>query len=233
MRLNRPLRRPRALLCGFVLVAFSSGPTRAQPPDPLPALEFSENSVSVRSASSGGRLVLFGFAHDEQQYVMTLRRWEEILENSDQSGTFTFDLGRSVPPASIWVAVDLQTGESAVVTPGGLPPRQLVVAAQAIAPRLQALDVDVPMLDVLLVRPGVGATAVGAWGLRVGDGGASDEDDAQDGTLRAALDGMWSVADSAAPPLELLEGDVLVLVDTLNLRIVVLRLAAGGGIPQW
>lgn len=214
------------------LATLGTGPARAQPPAAPTVLEIDESTVNVRLASKGGNVVLFGFAHEEKDYVTTLVRREEILEDTDRDGKVSLDLGYPVPVASIWVGIDLQTGDSGVAAPAGRPWRELVLPPPAIAPNLRALDLELRMLEVLLVRPGVGASAGGVWGMRVGDGGEADEDGEQDGTLRAALADMWSVGDSALPPAELSEGDVLVLVDPLDLRVVVVRLAAGGSIAQ-
>lgn len=165
-------------------------------------------------------MVIFGFAHETEDY-MTLVRREEILEDTDQDGIYELDLGRPVPFASVWVAIDLATGESAFAAPEGLPVRELSIAPKLIPATLDRLDVPLSMAEVLLVRP-----ATGAWGLRVGDGGASDEDGSQDGTLRAALASLWSVGDSPAPPGKVATGDVVVVLEPQTLNLLIVRLGA-------
>jgi len=87
-----------------------------------------------------------------------------------------------VPLRSIWFAVDLATGETGVATPPDFPLLEMDLPGEAIPAALNRLELRRRFAYLLLVRPGVGA-----WQLRVGDGGESDEDGEPDGTLRAAL----------------------------------------------
>jgi hypothetical protein len=223
----------RALvLCVAALAVFRADLGWAQSPSPAMVLVVNESSVSARMASRGGKLVLFGLAHEEKNYITTLVRRDEILEDTDQDGVVSFDLGRPVPVASIWIGIDLQTGDSVVAAPTARPRRELPLPVRVFAPNLRRLDLDLRMAELLLVHPGLGGAGAGAFGLLVGDGGESDEDGEQNETLQAVLADMRSLGDSPVAPLELLAGDVLVVVDPLDLRVLVVRVAAAGGIAQ-
>lgn len=219
-------RRPSIPL--LTLWAFSVSiaclPSLAQTPPPAvpaPVLELGEQNVSVRLGAPGGSVVLFGFAHRERDFITTLLRYEEILEDLDGDGLVGINLGEALPPASFWVVVDRISGSSAIAAPPGFKLREISLPARWIPSTLDRVELALSLAEVLLVRP-----AVGAWRLRVGDGGESDEDGVADGTLRAALAGMWSLGDSPLPPERLQTGDVVVVIDTQNLQIAVVRLAA-------
>lgn len=220
---DRRLSTPLLALWAFS-VSFLGLPSLAQAPPPTvpaPVLELGESSVSVRLGAPGGAVVLFGFAHRERHFITTLLRYEEILEDRDGDGVVGIDLGEALPPASLWVGVDRVSGSSAIAAPPGFTLREISLPKGWIPETLDRLDLALSMAEVLLVRP-----SVGAWGLRVGDGGASDEDGAADGGIRAALAAMWSLGDSPLPPERLQPGDVVVVIDTQNLQIAVVRLAA-------
>lgn len=90
-----------------------------------PEIELEASSVIVHGVPRGHSAVLFGFAQDVQHFVITLRRWEQILEHGD-SNDLTFALDRPVPQTSIWLAVDLTTGLVGVAAPEGMPLRELL-----------------------------------------------------------------------------------------------------------
>lgn len=186
-----------------------------------PAMEVDGTAVQIAIPSPGGRLILFGFAQEERHHLLKLVRYEEVLYDLDGDGLVALELPGGVPEASVWVGLDPDTGDDAVAAPGGRALRELVLPATAIPDTLDRLDLTMPMAEILVLRPGVGV-----WGMRAGDGGASDADLEADGTLRAALAEMWPVADSPLPPATWAPGDVLVVVDPQDLRLVIVRLTA-------
>jgi hypothetical protein len=72
------------------------------------------------------------------------------------------------------------------------------------------------VVELLLVRPGIGA-----WGLTVGDGGASDGDGDRNGAIRLALAALRPVLLAPAAPSAVLPGDALVVIDTQTLQFAV------------
>lgn len=219
-------RRPSIPLLALWALSLSlSGlPSLAQAPPPAtpaPVLELGEQVVSVRTGMPGGTVVLFGFAYRERDFISTFLRFEEVLVDLDQDGLVRLDLGQTLPSASVWVGIDLASGNSTVAAPPGFAMGEISLSKRKIADTLDRVDLTLPMAEVLLVRP-----SVGAWRLRVGDGGDSDEDGVADGTLRAALAGMRSLGDSPRAPERLEAGDVVVVIDTQTLQLAVVRLAA-------
>lgn len=219
--LHRP--RTRLVSLGTLVVLLAVVPVDAQAPPtaPEPTIELAESAIVVRTGTPGARVVLFGFAHRERNFITTVMRHEEILDDFDQDGVVALELAEPLPGSGVWVAVDLGSGRSAVAATPGLILREISLPKRWIADSLDRLDLELPMAEFLLVRP-----TVGAWGLRAGDGGASDEDGQPDGRLRAALAGMWNLGDSPLPPQRLQPGDVVVVVEPQSLRFTLVRLTA-------
>ena len=107
---------------------------------------------------------------------------------------------------------------------GGLPPPGDGPAGQTRSrPRSTGSTWSAASPISLLVRPGVGA-----WQLRVGDGGASDEDGEPDGTLRAALSSLTPVKEGGPPPPERFSPrDVLLVIDPERMESAAVRIGAG------
>lgn len=189
------------------------------PAGAAPAITFEASGVTVSGLTPRGRGVLFSVAREVERYATTVVRREEILADEDGDGTASLALEKEVPFKSVWIAVDLESGESVAAAPAGFPLREAELPPRAIPAALNRLDLERKLVHLLLVRP-----KTGAWGLRVGDGGASDDDGRADGTLRARLGRFWSVGDTPPPPERLAPGDVLLVIDQETLEHIALRL---------
>jgi hypothetical protein len=208
------------LLLSLVLPALAF----AQPPSspPGPAITFDKSSVSVAGVSPKGQAVLFGVAREiSEDDVATIVRRSQVLADDDGDGVVKLDLGRDVPLRSVWVAVDLATGQVAAAAPEGYPLRRVdwrgvgIVRGNSRADRVEDART---FAEVLLVRPGAGA-----WQLTVGDGSERDDDGAADGKLAAALDRMTPVAGTDPPPTRFDPKDVVVLIDPNRLELTVVQ----------
>jgi hypothetical protein len=224
MQLVRGLTRTLSLL---VLAYLTLPPLQAQespaPPATPPVLELGENTVTVRNVPPGGGVVLFGLAHETRQFITTIVRREQILRDADGDGSEVLELAQPLAVTSVWAAVDLQSGAVATVTPAGFPLNEFELRSGAIPAALNRVELDLPMAEVLLVRPGVGA-----WGRRAGDGGASDRDGDTDGIIRLALAGMWSVGESPPAPERFAPGDIIVVINPQTLGFAVLPVEGPG-----
>ena len=196
----------------------------AQPPSSPrgPAIAFDKSSVSVSGISLKGQAVLFSVAREiSEDDVATVVRRSQVLPDDDGDGVVKLDLGRDVPFRSVWVAVDLATGQVAAAAPEGYPLRLVnwrgvgIVRGNAHADRVEDART---FAEVLLVRPGTGA-----WELTVGDGSAGDDDGAADGKLAAALDRMTPVAGTDPPPARCDPRDVVVLIDPNRLELTIVQ----------
>lgn len=174
----------------------------------------------------GGQAVWFSVAHERGEWLTSLVRRDDIVLDDDADGTVSFAVESGVPQLSVWAVVDLASGRFAVAAPDGTPLREIDFPGNSVTrgPRggLEVLENRGEYLEVLLVRPGSGA-----WGLGVGDGGASDSDNAPDGTIRAALDTMRPLATSDAAPAEFRAGDVVIVVAPHTMEIWATTLGGG------
>jgi len=131
-----------------------------------------------------------------------------------------------MPRRSMWVAVDLASGDFATASPPGFRLLNVSWHGHGIEHRNDGRDQveDArPFAEVLVVRPGLGA-----WTLRLGDGSPADADGKPNGRIAAALDGMEPLAGSPAPPSTFVAGDTVLLLDPNAMEMTVVRV---GGKP--
>jgi hypothetical protein len=205
------------LLC---LAAVVSLPAAA-----LPVVQFEESSVTATGVTPGGAVVVFGVAKELRGFLVHQERIDAVL-TAGADGVAVLARETPVPAQSVWAVVDLATGELALGAPEGSELREIPFPAAALAADLRALQGRYESLDVLVVRPGAaGSEGLGAWGLFVADGGERDGDGRQDRRLRASLSQLLPLGDSPAPPESLVEGDVVVAVDSETLQVFAARLA--------
>jgi hypothetical protein len=213
-------------LLSFLLPMIAIAAVAQQPPGPpAPAISFEKNAVVVAGITSKGQAVLFGVAREiAEDDVATLVRRSQVLTDDDGDGTVRLDLGKEVPFRSVWVAVDLATGQFTTAAPEGYPLRLVGWQGSGIergAARSDRVEDVRTFAEILLVRPGVGA-----WQITVGDGSSSDDDGAADGQIAAALDRMTAVAGTAAPPSRFDPTDVVVLIDPNRMELTVVQAGA-------
>ena len=202
-----------------MLLAFHGTAAAATPPK----LTFGVQGVSGSGFSPGGQVVWLAAARVvAEDYFLTLSRFQSVT-TADAGGVARYDLGRPLPPSSVWLAVDLTTGAYSLATPSGAPPRLAALPTLRVGTGATSDLVEDrrQQISALLVRPGVGA-----WELTVGDGGAADEDGAGDGHLQFSLARMNPLAQapantSSAPaaPDRLASQDLLVILGADRLEV--------------
>jgi len=186
-----------------------------------PRVSISGSEIDVEGIAPGGEALLFGVARATENYAITAHRTTMVLEDSDLDGTVTFDYGGTVPLRSVWLGIDLATGEHAEASPVGFSSRELPWPPQAIPAALNRLELDNALLQVVLVRPRAAAPsneAHGVWTVRTGDGGLADSDGTQNGRVRVELSDFKSVDGSGSPPKQVTPEDRLFVIDLLSLQ---------------
>lgn len=193
-----------------VIGAFLAGASLAQP-----AISFEEKAVVARGLPPGGQAVLFGIAREPQGFFTRVVRRQDLLP-ADASGQARLDLGRTVPPNSIWFAVDLGSGSFRSASPQGSGAKEIAIPGDAVrvgsSGRAGRLFSTIGFVEILYVRP-----SRGAWSLTVGHGGESDDPDSPDHSIAAALDRMRPLGSSPPPPNDFAPGDVVLVVDPRQL----------------
>ena len=185
------------------------------------ALKLEILDQTLIASSSQGNVVFFGVSREiDPDDVVTRRTLAEVRADEDGDGIVSLALDRPVAPTSVWAAVDLATGESALATPLGFVLQQGTWLGRGVGhsgpePERGTLQDERFQSELLVVRPGLGA-----WTISTGDGSATDEDGAADGATETALDRMTALESSSRPPEDFAEGDVLLLVDARSLEVV-------------
>jgi hypothetical protein len=199
----------RALLLGTALFAVAASGTAAPP-----TLTFTDDAVVIEGIGEGGRVAAFAVVRDITNFHLTFGRLDALLTDDDKDGVVEWKLERPVPLQSMWAAVDVESGEFAVATPGDYPLRRLAVPANALgASRREGVDALIAewraLVEILLVRPGEGA-----WVLTAGADVEGDEDDDRDnGRIATALEDLQPLGTSPPPPKRIAPKDVLVVMD--------------------
>lgn len=193
-------------------------------------LELTDSSARAVGATPGGEVAWLVLTRElNPQGGTDVHIVDQVLPDEDQDGAVALELGRAVPELSVWVAVDVTSGETAVTTPGRFVPE--VVEGRFDRP---SGGVELPMSRAvaLWVRPGLGA-----FRGRGRDGGAGDEDRTPDGLIALGPRGFDGPAgpppepgapeDLPVPP-AFRSGDVLVAVDAGTLAVTAFRIDAPG-----
>jgi len=204
----------KAFAVGLVLLA---APLAAAAP---PEISFEPDAVVASGISPKGQAVWFSVAREISRQSTNIVPRHAIGADEDGDGVVRLELGQEVPLRSIWFAVDLATGETGVAVPEGFPLLEMDLPGEAIPAALNRLDLQRRFAYLVLVRPGVGA-----WQLRVGDGGASDEDGEPDGTLRASLSRLTPVEEGGpTAPERFSPRDVLLVIDPERMESATVRI---------
>lgn len=183
------------------------------------ALRFEEQAVSATGISPGGSSVWLAVSLEQPEVYVRLVTRRQVLTDPDRDGEAIFEVLPVVPPRSAWIVVDVESGQVALGAPEGGRLRQRPMPEGAIhrlkGEGLDAVTVDGRRLEVLLVRPGVGA-----WGGRLGDGGPLDRDGLGDGKVALALVDLPNLAGGERAPTTLEKGDVFAVVNRETLDLI-------------
>jgi len=193
-----------------------------------PVITFAPQAVVVSGVTPGGKVACFSVAREISERTATIVRRPRLAEDDDKDGSVRLELDRKVPFQSIWVAVDLTTGESAVAVPDGYPLHRVDLPGRNLGHgggKPDWVEDDRGYVDVFIVRPGQGA-----WWGTVGDGGETDDDGAYNGRLIASLVRLHGVgASPPGAPQHFSPHDVVVVIDPNRMEVGLRQLAE---VPQ-
>jgi len=178
-------------------------------------VEFKPTQVVANSITPGGDAVFFAVARERVELGVSVRRWSRVAADDDRDGQVVLDLGGSVPIASVWAVLDLATGQCSIVSPpdypyGGSNPFPGGALQRGGGGRVIGLQLAAESLDILVVRPGVGAWRRGANDARPGRTPA--------GLLAVPVERLQPLGAAPEGPGPLATGDILIGVDPLFLR---------------
>jgi hypothetical protein len=228
----------RALLALGLLIVLSPGAASAVTPvslssgasaPPELAITFEESAVLAADLTPDGEALFFSLARIPLGYTQRVeRRVESLPVDALGEASYEIEVGGPVPEKSVWAVVDLSSGAFAIAAPGSffldespVPGNAFEVGAPGLLNRFRH---TFPWVDMVLVRPGVGA-----WTLRASDGGGQDRDGTANGRTVTALEDAEPVGVSPEPPDRFQEDDVLVVIDPRELRFYATRLIGPPG----
>jgi hypothetical protein len=190
-------------------------------------LEFQPAAVNVKGVTPGGSLVLFSVSREPAGHSARVVPWAALLIDQDQDGNVTASLETPIAPMSVWVAVDVATGLHAVATPDQAafplraftPPAGRLVTDARVFGGLRLLD-ERSELEMMTVRPGVGA-----WRLGAVEGGSADGDETPDGLLDVSFAGFEALGEATPKWPGFGPKDLLIGIDPRYLEVFVVRLS--------
>lgn len=185
-------------------------------------LDLAAGAARVSGLSPGGTAAVLSVWRERALGAGTrVHRIHLLAIDDDGDGLVTLDLSHPVPSGSVWIIVDLESGETTLQAPAASGLREMAVDPRRFARAMDRLVVDRSDIEVLAVRPGVGA-----WSLSLHDGGDIDGDRTDDGRITLALVDLEPLGETATPPPDSLEaGDVIALIDPRRMDAIAVRIA--------
>jgi hypothetical protein len=185
---------------------------------------FEEAAVVAAGLTPGGEAVFWSVGREPLGSVQRVVRHQGV-EVVDAQGEARFEPETgAVLLKSVWAVADLSTGAVAIGAPLGFVLREIPFPGNGFAVgapgRVNRLRHPKSALDLLMIRPGVGA-----WRLRAHDTSAKDRDGEDDDRVLTDLDDLEPFDPGGPePPERYLRDDVLVVLDPHDLAFYSTRL---------
>lgn len=184
------------------------------------------DAVVISGMTLKGQVALLGVTREiGEDDFHTVRRHLKVLTDEDGDGAIRYPVTEGVQLRSLWAVADLTSGDSDVVAPEKFGVRRVNWRGRGLERRhdgKDALDDRRTILELLVVRP-----QVGAWALRVRDGGESDADGVIDGRVQGILDRMEPLAASPQPPSVFRRDDLVLALDPAAMEITLVKVPEG------
>jgi len=210
-------RMTTALLLTFITLLFLALPLHAEL-----SVTFESSGLVVSGITPGGSVVVKGVARVPMGYYVRISRYYDLLTDSDQDGKVT--VPGDIPQKSVWAAIDPTTAQFVVAWPEGSPASVVSMQASPMtgdsAGNLTGVTFESGLADVLVTRNG-GLI----WEALVADGGGDDADGQSDGSVDIPMNALepQNTAIQYSAPVRYQTGDVVVLIDTEELTIQVVK----------
>jgi hypothetical protein len=184
--------------------------------EPL-SVSLTDSTVQVDSTPRS-TVAVVGVAQEPANYLWRIASRRELLLDDDGDARLAYTPPHGVAFRSIWIAVDVASGASAMAVPPGFIAEEMhelaVGSGKAVETVAKTLDISRGRVEILLVRPGAGA-----WSLSAREGGPDDRDGTPNNRLRVHLQRLLPLRlDYGAAPDALREGDVVVVLDANRMQ---------------
>jgi len=179
-------------------------------------LRFEPGAIVASGVTPGAKTVWMTVSHDPLAYRFRVITRTSAVTDDDNDGVVRLALDKPLRDESVWIVVDMSSGDRAFDTPRPEHVHRLPLPAASIHGkgngRRAGIDWAAKSMAFWCVRPGVGA-----WSAVLYDGEPDDGDGRFDGRLSSALPSMQAVDSDAAPPEDFRPGDIVVAVDLFRL----------------
>ena len=176
------------------------------------------DAVTINNVPSSGSIALFTVARTTRNRHIHLESRVEVLTDDDRDGTVQYTPENRTPLRSVWVAAELSSGAYAIAAHPDFPLYMQPLPAASLRKdstgEIAALELEIPRLLLLLVRPGKGA-----WLLRSAEGGAGDSDATPNRKLSMLFEHAIPVAGKEKAPANLKSGDFVAAIDPGQLDV--------------
>ncbi len=198
----------RALL--LAVLVLTALPTAAQL-----AVRYGAKSLVISGASARGDVVVIGIIHTNSKGFESIQTPQSI-EHTDAEGSVTVAVAR---PSfrSVWLIVDLRSGDYIVSSPPGYAVRRMPVPADAIDRTGHSLLHSFPSADLFIVRKGQGA-----WHARASEGSTQDPRDAR---FNVSVDHFKPVGATPPAPAVLVPNDIVMVFNAPYMEFWATKLA--------
>jgi hypothetical protein len=179
-------------------------------------VQYLAKSLVVTGASARGDVAVFSVSHTNFHDVERLYK-QESIERADANGAFTLI---AVRPSfrSVWLLVDLRSGDFVISTPPGYDIHRTAVPADAIDRSGVSLLLSKSTVDVFIARKGQGA-----WHARAGEIGS---DSPGSGRVSARIDHLKPIGSTSPAPPVLTPGDIVMVFDAPYMQFWATKLTA-------
>lgn len=192
---------------------------------PVAALQIRLDEAGAEAAgvTPGGEVAwLTVWRQPDELGVTRVTLLDRRVRDEDFDGAVRLEVEPPIARLSVWVAVDLATGEAAAATLEGVPLRWAPEGSVRLPERGPGVEVGLGRPEMMLVRPGVGAfRARGSDGAH-GDAGARGDGrvTVTPAAFRRAVALAGEAQEPRTPPRAFGAGDVLVGIDAGTLEVV-------------
>jgi len=190
-------------------------------------IAISDEHLLIQGLRPGASVALLGAAHERAYYMTRVVSRREILTDDDRDGAIEYKPSSGIAFQSIWIIMDIATGETRVVTPAGYNPIEMTQQGagrgNAVNITGNIFDIGRDHADIIVVRPNEGA-----WALPVREGGVKDAPVPAIGRSAVPLVKLSPLRpDFGSAPPALKNGDAVAIVDAVRMQYWVTSIARG------
>jgi hypothetical protein len=180
-------------------------------------LTLGEKAITVANGTPNGGVLLTGAFRRSGGYYFDYADHSDVQDVAASSAPVTFNLPGRIPKDSVWIAVDVASGRSAVLAPEGSQFRSVQPGKDAFTAGSGKLDLDSKFPSLALVRRGVGAWAAGPGDEALARGLGRK--------LALELSRLRPLHGAPAAPAKLLAHDLVISIDPVTFQYFVFEVA--------